>query len=91
MSDDAAEQALPDLAAIEADLGAVGRALSRLDEGTYGRCDVCAEMIADDDIAENPLVERCATHRSAATPSADRTVGAGFAQTAWGSGGVASN
>ncbi len=90
MSDEAAEQALPDLAAIEADLGAVGRALSRLDEGTYGRCEVCAEMIADDDIAADPLVERCDTHRSEATGSVDRP-GAGFAQTAWGSGGVASN
>lgn len=85
MSDDVAEQALPDLAAIEADLGAVGRALTRLDEGTYGHCGSCGAVIAEEDLEADPLLERCRDHR------ADDVIDPGSPQTAWGSGGVASN
>lgn len=85
MSDDVPERPLPDLAAIEADLDAVGRVLTRLDEGSYGRCEVCGEAITAADIDENPLVERCEIHRF--DDRADDVP----SQTAWGSGGVASN
>lgn len=86
MSDDAPEQALPDLAAVEADLNAVERALKRLDEGSYGRCSVCGEPLAEHELEQNPLAERCDAHAVVGDLSVvDRS-----AQTAWGSGGVAS-
>lgn len=34
-------------------------ALDRLDQGTYGRCDVCGEPIAPERIVSVPLATRC--------------------------------
>ncbi|MEJ7702570.1 MAG: TraR/DksA C4-type zinc finger protein [Geodermatophilaceae bacterium] len=40
----------------------VVRALAKLDEGTYGRCDVCAEPIAADRLEARPWSIRCIRH-----------------------------
>lgn len=53
------------LEAAEQQLDDVDRALAALDEGTYGACEVCGVAIDDRDLAADPLVSRCATHREA--------------------------
>ena len=53
-----------DLDAAEADVEAVDRALERLDEGTYGTCEVCGEPIGADRLADEPATRTCAAHRS---------------------------
>ena len=47
---------------IAGDLGAVEAAMRRLDEGTYGRCEVCGAEIAEERITSDPLATRCAQH-----------------------------
>lgn len=62
------ERVVPDLAAlsqIEEELGEVERALQRLDEGSYGTCEVCGEALADDGLAEVPVLRRCPAHQAA--------------------------
>lgn len=81
MSDDVPEQPLPDFAAIDAELHAVDRALGRLDDGTFGRCSVCAEPIDEATLEADPLVDRCARHLTADTPGGSGSV-QGPAQTA---------
>ena len=44
-------------------------ALSRLDDGTYGRCGTCGGVIEDARLNELPMVETCAACGSAALPS----------------------
>ena len=46
-------------------LAAIDRALKRLDDGSYGRCDVCGTALADRDLELDPLAVRCTTHRVA--------------------------
>ncbi len=46
--------------AVEALLDEVDHALARLDDGSYGRCDNCGTIIADDRLAENPTARTCA-------------------------------
>ena len=46
--------------AVDRLLDEVERALARLDDGTYGRCEACGEPIADDRLAEHPIVPTCA-------------------------------
>jgi len=46
--------------AVDRLLDEVERALARLDDGTYGRCEACGEPIADDRLAEHPIVSTCA-------------------------------
>jgi len=58
--DDADRLAL--LAAIDADLEGVERALARLDEGTYGTCEVCGQALGDERLAADPLARRCDQH-----------------------------
>jgi RNA polymerase-binding transcription factor DksA len=53
----------------EAELEDVGRALQRLDEGTYGTCEACGRAIADDRLAASPLTRRCADHAPAEAPA----------------------
>lgn len=48
---------------VEAELAEVDRALERLDRGTYGRCDVCGEAIADDRLATVPAARLCVRHQ----------------------------
>ena len=44
---------------LEAGLERTERALAKLDEGTYGRCDVCGEPIAERRLAAMPDVVTC--------------------------------
>jgi RNA polymerase-binding transcription factor DksA len=49
---------------VEAELADVDRALGRLDQGTYGRCDACGEPIADERLATVPAARFCIRHQS---------------------------
>lgn len=51
-----------DLDAAEADVEAVERALDRLDDGTYGTCEVCAAPIDPARLADEPTARSCAEH-----------------------------
>jgi DnaK suppressor protein len=53
---------LESLDAVEADLDAVDEALRALDDATYGSCRVCAQPIADDQLAAAPTRTTCAAH-----------------------------
>jgi DnaK suppressor protein len=52
---------LGELAVLEADLGHVADALRRLDDGTYGTCEVCGEPIPGA-VEIDPLACRCEEH-----------------------------
>lgn len=49
-----------DVDSVEALLDDVDRALARLDDGSYGRCESCGTIIADDRLAEIPTARTCA-------------------------------
>jgi RNA polymerase-binding transcription factor DksA len=49
---------------VEAELADVERALSRLDAGTYGRCDACGEPITDERLAALPAARFCIRHQA---------------------------
>ena len=51
-----------DLDATAADLDGVDAALRRLDDGTYGTCEVCSADLADDTLAADPTTRRCPAH-----------------------------
>jgi RNA polymerase-binding transcription factor DksA len=58
--------------AVDHVLDEVEQALSRLDDGTYGRCAVCAEAIDDAHLAEVPMARTCvacAESQVATTPT----------------------
>ncbi len=42
----------------------VERALARLDDGTYGTCEMCGAELEDPDLAATPQLRTCAQHRS---------------------------
>lgn len=48
--------------ALHATLEAVLRAKAKLADGTYGRCDVCAESIDEDRLEFRPWSTRCVDH-----------------------------
>jgi RNA polymerase-binding transcription factor DksA len=50
------------VAAIEATLNDVDRALERLRVGTYRTCQVCKTPITDADLIANPLLANCPSH-----------------------------
>jgi hypothetical protein len=50
-----------DVDAVEALLDQVDGALARLDDGSYGRCESCGALIADERLAETPTARTCAT------------------------------
>jgi RNA polymerase-binding transcription factor DksA len=52
----------PDLDSAERDVDDVERALGRLDDGTYGTCDVCGEPLPEDLLATSPAARTCAAH-----------------------------
>ncbi|MBL8779227.1 MAG: hypothetical protein JNK12_25110 [Acidimicrobiales bacterium] len=56
-----------DLDAMAADLDGVDSALRRLDDGTYGTCEVCTADLADDVLEADPVARRCANHPLATT------------------------
>ena len=43
-------------------LADVERAISKLDEGSYGRCDVCGEPIPEERLEALPWAVRCVKH-----------------------------
>jgi|SRR5271166_455359 len=40
-------------------LGAIDAALRRIEDGTYGRCEICGRPIAPDRLAARPTATRC--------------------------------
>ncbi|HUO49337.1 MAG TPA: TraR/DksA C4-type zinc finger protein [Acidimicrobiales bacterium] len=50
------------LGAVEAELVDVELALRRLDEGSYGRCEVCEAAIDDAHLAQAPAARFCRAH-----------------------------
>ena len=56
-----------DLARLEEigqELEAVEATLRRLEETSYGTCELCGARIADDELAADPLATRCFAHAS---------------------------
>jgi RNA polymerase-binding transcription factor DksA len=51
-----------DLAAAEAELDAVEHALQRLDDGSYGSCEVCGSALDDAQLAGDPTARCCSAH-----------------------------
>jgi RNA polymerase-binding transcription factor DksA len=49
---------------VETDLDDIERALRRLDEGTYGRCQVCDGQIGDDRLSAVPAARFCLAHQA---------------------------
>ena len=47
---------------IEAELAEVEAALTRLDDGTYGSCEVCGASLDDEQLAQRPLARHCQDH-----------------------------
>ena len=52
------------LARSAAVLDAVDRALERLSDGTYGRCEACGAPVLDADLERDPTGSRCEQHLS---------------------------
>jgi DnaK suppressor protein len=52
----------PDLEGAERDVDDVERALKRLDDGTFGTCEVCGEPIPDDVLVATPAARQCGKH-----------------------------
>jgi RNA polymerase-binding transcription factor DksA len=50
------------LAGAERALDEVDRALARLEEGTYGSCEVCGASIDDEALADSPTARTCRAH-----------------------------
>jgi RNA polymerase-binding transcription factor DksA len=59
------ERVAAELAEVEADLAGVESALRRLDDGSYGRCEVCGQAIDDAELASRPTARACADHGGA--------------------------
>ena len=53
---------MEDLAAAEAELDAVEHALERLDDGSYGSCEVCGTPLDDAQLAGDPTARFCSAH-----------------------------
>jgi RNA polymerase-binding transcription factor DksA len=51
-----------ELDAVETALAAVGSALDRLADGTYGACEICNRPVADEVLAADPTASRCPEH-----------------------------
>ena len=54
----------PELEGAERDVDDVERALQRLDDGTYGTCEVCGEPIPEDVLEATPAARDCGKHTS---------------------------
>ena len=57
------ESDLAHLDEIEAELDDVEKALERLDDGTYGTCEVCGDALPDEQLAASPAARRCGQHQ----------------------------
>ena len=51
---------------VEAELADVERALQRLDDGTYGTCEVCGKTIPDERLEALPAARLCLDHQAEA-------------------------
>jgi len=51
---------------VEAEMVDVERALQRLDDGTYGRCEACHRPIGDERLAVMPATRFCLAHQAEA-------------------------
>ncbi len=56
------------LEGVAAELDDVERALQRLDDGSYGRCERCRAPIDDDRLAAHPATRLCGAHALAPPP-----------------------
>jgi len=48
--------------ALESEVADVERALARLDDGSYGTCEVCGERLSEAVLNERPAARYCAAH-----------------------------
>ena len=55
-------RSVAELEQVERELAGVEHALTRIDSGTYGRCDVCGEPMADEVLAADPTARVCEGH-----------------------------
>lgn len=60
---EAATERDAELAALETEYRNVERALQKLDDGTYGSCEVCGETIEAERLTIEPAARTCITHR----------------------------
>lgn len=60
------EKDLSILEQVEAELADVEHALRRLDDGTYGTCEVCGKAIPDDRLEAMPAARLCLEHQAEA-------------------------
>ena len=60
------EKDLSILEQVESELGDVEHALRRLDEGTYGTCEVCGKVIPDERLEAMPATRLCLEHQAEA-------------------------
>jgi len=60
------EKDLSILEQVEAELADVEHALRRLDEGTYGTCEVCGKTIPDERLEAMPAARLCLEHQAEA-------------------------
>ena len=60
------EKDLSILEQVEAELADVEHALRRLDEGTYGTCEVCGRVIPDERLEAMPATRFCVVHQAQA-------------------------
>ena len=60
------EKDLSILEQVEAELADVEHALRRLDEGTYGTCEVCGQVIPEERLEALPATRLCLEHQAEA-------------------------
>ena len=50
------------VSSLENEMDEVQAALDRLEEGTYGRCEICGRPIGDERLAALPVIRYCVDH-----------------------------
>ena len=55
---------------VEAELADVERALRRIDDGSYGKCEACGSEIGDDRLEAMPAARFCIIHQTQAEADA---------------------
>lgn len=71
------ERDLGILEAVEGELTEVERALTRIDEGTYGICEACGKQIADERLEAQPYARLCVQDQEQAERESRATGAAG--------------
>jgi DnaK suppressor protein len=51
------------LALAEADLADIELALDRIDNGSYGTCEVCGAVLPDEELESSPAARACGDHQ----------------------------